>query len=165
MALVFPVGPAIGDLYPPDPGVAGVTQYVYMGNNKWNAVPSSISLGSTNQGAFNQYQWPLTDGPVGTQLTTNGAGNLQWDVAAAPSMQILGLLEPFDGTQKAFTLVEAGTTTPFVPVPSTNIVVFLGGVPQIPFNSYGVTLATSTITFTEAPLAGTTFYAISNIVA
>jgi hypothetical protein len=75
------------------------------------------------------------------------------------------LLEPFDGTQIAFTLVEAGTTTPFVPVPSTNLVVFLGGVPQIPFNAYAVTPTTSTIIFTEAPLLGTTFYAISNVIA
>jgi hypothetical protein len=134
-----------------------------MGNNKWNAVLSTISLGSTNQGAYNQYEWPLTDGPIGTQLTTDGAGNLQWDVAASPSLQVLSLLEPFDGVQKAFTLVEFGSTTPFVPTPSGNIVVFLGGVPQQPVASY--TVATNTITFTEAPLAGTVFYAISSIVA
>jgi hypothetical protein len=165
MALVFPVGPAIGDLYPPDPGVAGVTQYVYMGNNKWNSVLSTVSLGTTNQGAYNSYQWPATPGSLNEQLTSDGAGNLSWEVPAAPSIQILALLEPFDGTQTAFTLVEAGTTTPFVPIPSTNIVVFLGGVPQIPSNAYVVTPTTSTIIFTEAPLAGTTFYAISNVIA
>ena len=164
MALVFPVGPAIGDLYPPDPGLPGVSQYVWDGG-KWNTVLSTVSLGTTNQGAYNQYQWPNSDGILGTQLTTDGAGNLVWDVAAAPSIQILALLEPFDGTQTAFTLVEAGTTTPFVPVPSTNLVVFLGGVPQIPSNAYVVTPTTSTIIFTEAPLAGTTFYAISNVIA
>jgi hypothetical protein len=53
--------------------------------------------------------------------------------------------------------------TPFTPVPSANIVVFLGGVPQQPNAAY--TVAGSTITFTEAPLAGTLFYAISNILA
>ena len=162
MAIVFPVGPAIGDLYPADPGTSGVTQYIWRGD-RWDAVTSMVALGTANQGAYNQYQWPATDGTLGTQLTTDGAGNLAWDVPAAPSLQILNLLEPFDGVQTAFTLVEAGTTTAFAPFPSTNIVVFLGGVPQIPFNSYAITPTTSTIIFTEAPLAGTTFYAISSV--
>ena len=162
MALVFPVGPAIGDLYPPDPGTAGVTQYVYMGNNKWNAVLSTVSLGATNQGAFNQYQWPLTDGPAGYQLQSDGAGNLSWSIPAVASMEVLGLLEPFDGVAVSFTLVKAGTSTPFTPVPSTNIIVFLGGVPQLPTNSYST--VGNTIVFTQAPLTGTTFYAISNTV-
>jgi hypothetical protein len=161
MAIVFPVGPAIGDLYPADPGTSGVTQYQWDGG-KWNAVPSVVSLGVQNQGAYNQYQWPSTDGTAGQQLTTDGAGNLLWDIPAAPSLQVLQLDRPFDGTV-AYTLYEFGTTTPFTPVPSTNIVVFLGGVPQIPNAAY--TVAGATITFTEAPLAGTTFYAISNIVA
>ena len=164
MALVFPTGPSIGDLYPPDPGTSGVTQYVYMGNNKWNAVLSTISLGSTNQGAFNQYEWPLTAGTAGYQLQSDGAGNLSWSIPAVASMEVLGVLEPFDGVLQVFTLVKAGTTTPYIPVPSTNIVVFLGGVPQLPTASYSVTPTTSTITFTQAPLTGTTFYAISNTV-
>ena len=162
MALLFPVGPSIGDLYPPDPGVSGVTQYQWDGD-KWNAVVSTVSLGAANQGAYNSYTWPLADGTLNQQLTTDGSGNLTWDVPAAPSMQVLGLLEPFDGTNVAFTLVESGTSTPFAPVPSTNIVIFLGGVPQIPVNSY--TTAGNTVTFTQAPLAGTTFYAISNTIA
>lgn len=162
MALVFPVGPAIGDLYDPNPGVSGVTQYRWDGA-KWNAVLSTISLGASNQGAYNQYQWPLTDGLPDQQLTTDGAGNLVWDVPAAPSLQVLSLLEPFNGTSIAFTLVEFGTTTPFTPDPPSNLVIFLGGVPQIPVNSY--TVAGNTVTFTEAPLTGTTFYAISNVIA
>jgi hypothetical protein len=161
MALVFPVGPSVGTLYPPNPGVSGVTQYIWQGS-RWDAVTPTVSLGSPNQGAFNDYQWPATDGPVGTQLTTDGTGNLLWDVPAAPSIQVLSLLEPFDGTATSFTLVEFGTTTPFAPFPSTNLVVFLGGVPQVPVNSY--TVSTNTITFTEAPLTGTTFYAISTVI-
>jgi hypothetical protein len=86
-----------------------------------------------------------------------------WDIAAAASLETLSVLEPFNGVQKAFTLVLTGTSTFFSPSPSTNIVVFLGGVPQIPTASY--TVATNTITFTEAPLAGSTFYAISSTVA
>ena len=163
MALVFPTGPSVGDLYPPNPGLPGVTQYKYDGA-KWNAVISTVSLGTTNQGAFNAYEWPLTAGTAGYQLQSDGAGNLSWSIPAVVSMQVLGVLEPFDGAQTVFTLVKAGTTTPFIPVPSTNIVVFLGGVPQLPNSSYSVTASTSTLVFTQAPLTGTTFYAISNVV-
>lgn len=162
MALLFPDTPTLGELFPANPGTSGVTQYRWDGA-KWNAVLSAVSLGSPNQGAFNDYTWPATDGVADQQLTTDGAGNLVWDVPAAPSIQILGLDAPFDGARTTFTLVEAGSSTPFVPVPSTNIVVFLGGVPQLPSSAYTITPATSTIIFTEAPLLGTTFYAISNV--
>lgn len=161
MALIFPVAPSTGDLYPVDPGTSGVSQYRWDGV-KWNVVPSSVSLGIANQGAYNTYQWPLVDGLADQQLTTDGAGNLTWDVPATPSMQVLALLELFDDTAQSFTLVESGTTTPFTPVPATNIVIFLGGVPQIPNASY--TVAGNTVTFTQAPLVGTTFYAFSNTV-
>ena len=164
MAIVFPVGPAIGDLYPADPGTSGVSQYQWDGA-KWNAVLSTVSLGTQNQGAFNTYQWPAADGTVGTQLTTDGAGNLAWDVPASPSFQLLQLDRPFTGTpgDVAFTLETNPGGVPFTPNPSTNLVVFLGGVPQVPGAAYGI--GGSTITFTEAPLPGTTFYAISNVVA
>jgi hypothetical protein len=165
MALVFPVGPSVGDLYPPNPGLPGVSQWQWDGA-KWNTVLSTISLGATNQGAFNQYEWPATAGAPNEQLTTNGSGTLSWEVAAAPSIQILQILPaelPFDGSRQAFTLVDSVTLTPFTPVPSINIVVFLGGVPQTPFSAYSV--SGDTITFTGAPLAGTLFYAISNVLA
>lgn len=164
MALTFPSGPAVGDLYPADPGTSGVTQYQWDGD-KWNAVLSTISLGAANQGAYNSYTWPSTDGAPDEQLTTDGTGNLTWEVAAAPSIQVLQILPaelPFDGVRQAYTLVDSATLTPFTPIPSTNIVVFLGGVPQQPNAAY--TVAGSTITFTEPPLAGTLFYAISNVI-
>ncbi len=160
-ALNFPVGPSIGDVYPVDPGTSGVTQYRYDGT-KWNAVTSMVSLGVANQGAYNQYQWPAADGVANRQLTTDGAGNLSWDLPAAANLEILGLLEPFDDVNIAFTLVYAGTTNPFTPVPSTNVVIFLGGVPQIPSSAYSV--AGNTVTFTAPPQVGTTFYAISSVV-
>jgi hypothetical protein len=162
MALLFPIGPTIGDLYPADPGLSGVTQYQWDGA-KWNAVTPMVSLGVANQGAYNTYQWPSTDGAAGRQLTTDGAGNLAWDVAAAPTLQILGLLEPFDGTGIAFTFVTNPGNVPFTPTPSTNVVVFLGGVPQLPGIAF--TVSGNTITFTDPPLAGTTFYAISSVVS
>ena len=161
MALVFPTSPTVGQKYPPDPGVSGVTQYIFTGT-RWNAVLSTISLGTLNQGAYNTYQWPATNGLPDQQLTTDGAGNLSWDVTSTPSLEILSLLEPIDGVSFVYTLVKTGTTTPFAPSPPTNIVVFLGGVPQIPTAAY--TVSTNTITFTEAPLAGSTFYAISSTV-
>lgn len=165
MALIFPTLPAIGTRYPANPGTSGVTQYEYDGT-KWNAVLSTVSLGAANQTAYNSYQWPLLDGTAGQQLTTDGTGNLTWDVPALPSLQILILDRPFDGnsvTGVAFTLYKAGTTTPFTPNPSDNIVVFLGGVPQTPSAAY--TVSGSTITFTEPPLTGTTFYAISSVIS
>jgi hypothetical protein len=161
MALTFPTTPAIGDLYPVDPGTAGISQWQWDGA-KWNAVLSTVSLGATNQDAFNSYLWPNADGSANQQLTTDGSGNLAWGDSAIPSIQVLGLLQPFDGTLLSFTLVESGSTTPFTPVPSTNIVVFLGGVPQTPFAAYSV--VGNIVTFTQAPLTGTTFYAISNVV-
>ncbi len=164
MALVFPTLPAVGTRYPADPGTSGVSQYEYDGT-KWNIVTPLVSLGTQNQGAFNTYQWPALDGSSGQQLTTDGSGNLAWGAAAAPSLQLLSLDRPFDGssaTGRVFTLYLFGTTTPFTPTPSDNLLVFLGGVPQIPGASY--TVAGSSITFTEAPLLGTTFYAISSIV-
>lgn len=163
MAIIFPTLPAVGTVFPADPGTSGVTQYKWDGA-KWNAVYSSVSLGGPNQGAFNSYQWPATDGTAGYQLTTDGSGNLSWDVTSSPSLQLLQLDRPFNGdltTGIAFTLYEFGTTTPFSPNPSDNLIVFLGGVPQVPTAAYSI--AGSTITFTEPPLAGTTFYAISSI--
>ena len=160
-ALNFPVGPSIGDLYPSDPGTSGITQYQWDGA-KWNAVTSMVSLGVANQGAFNAYTWPAADGVANRQLTTDGSGNLSWAVPAASNLEILGFLEAFDGTNTAFTLVLAGTTTPFTPVPSTNVVIFLGGVPQIPTASY--TVSGNTVTFSTAPAIGTTVYAISSVI-
>jgi hypothetical protein len=160
-ALNFPIGPTIGDLYPPDPGTSGVTQYIYTGD-RWNAVTPNVSLGVANQGAFNSYTWPLADGVANRQLTTDGAGNLSWGLPAAANLEILGFLEPFDGVNIAFTLVYATTTNPFTPVPSTNVVIFLGGVPQIPGAAYSV--SGNTVTFSAPPPIGTTFYGLSSVI-
>jgi hypothetical protein len=162
MALVFPPGPTPGQRYPVNPGTSGVTQYEW-NNTKgvWNTVLSTISLGSPNQTAYNGYQWPAADGLAGRQLTTDGAGNLTWSGEADVSIQALGITPLCDGLSSTFTLVLYGTGTFFTPVPSTNIVVFLGGVPQVPTVNYSVT--GNQITFTDVPPNGTTFYAISSI--
>jgi hypothetical protein len=162
MALLFPDTPSLNQLYPPNPGTSGVTQYKWDGN-KWNAVLSTISLGSPNQNAYNDYTWPVSDGTPGYQLTTDGSGNLTWGGTASVTLQVLSVLEPFDGVRQAFTLVKFATTTPFIPTPSTNLVVFLGGVPQVPTSAYSVASGTDTILFSEPPLSGSTFYATSII--
>jgi len=161
MALVFPTSPTVGQRYPADPGTSGVTQYRWTGTS-WDTVLSSVSLGSPNQDAFNDYQWPNSDGPAGYQLQTDGAGNLSWSLEANASIQALGVTPLFDGVSSTYTLVELGTGTFYTPVPSANIVVFLGGVPQTPTIAYLV--SGNQITFTDPPPVGTTFYAISNIV-
>lgn len=161
MALVFPPTPTTGDLFPVDPGLSGVTQWQYDGT-KWNAVLSTVSLGATNQGSFNAYQWPATDGPAGYQLQTDGTGNLSWALEANTSIQAVGITPLINGIDVTYTLVEYGTGTFFTPTPSTNLVVFLGGVPQIPGVDY--TIAGNLITFLGLPPAGTVFYAISSIV-
>ena len=160
MALVFPNPATVGQKFPVDPGLSGVSQWQYDGA-KWNAVLSTVSIGATNQGAFNAYKWPATDGAADKQLTTDGAGTLIWSDASTPSLQVLSLLEPFDGLATFFTLIDPVTSAPFAPNPSTNLIVFLGGVPQIPSAAYTVTL--STIQFLEPPLLGTTFYALSSV--
>lgn len=157
-AILFPTSPSVGDLWPLDPGTSGVTQYQWDGV-KWNAVLSTVSLGTANQGSFNGYQWPATDGPAGYQLQTDGAGNLSWELEANGNLQAVGITPTIDGISSTYTLVELGTGTFFTPVPSTNIVVFLGGVPQTPTIAYSI--SGNQITFNDVPPAGTTFYAIS----
>jgi len=63
----------------------------------------------------------------------------------------------FDGLVTAFPLTVGGTATP--PAPSTNIMVYVGGVIQIPGSSY--TVSGSTITFLSAPPASASFYAVT----
>jgi hypothetical protein len=158
MALVFPTSPTVGQRFPVNPGTAGKTQYRWDGA-KWNAVISTVSLGPTNQDAFNSYLWPNTDGTAGFQLTTDGAGSLDWVVPSVPTLTLLDdISSQFDGTLTIFGLTVGGTA--FTPFPAGNILVFLGGVPQIPSSAY--TIVGATIQFLGAPLAGTTFYAISS---
>lgn len=158
MALLFPDSPSLGELYPPNPGTSGVTQYKWDGA-KWNAVLSSISLGSPKQGAYNDYQWPSTSGLPDQQLTTDGAGNLTWTANSSVSFQALGITPAFDGVSQTYTLVELGTSVFYTPNPATNLVVFVGGVPQIPVISYSV--SGNQITFLDPPPQNATFYAVS----
>jgi len=154
----FPASPVHGQLYPETVDVPGRTQYVWDNINEvWNVVPAYVALNQV--GSYNEYIWPLADGQDGQLLKTDGDGNLEWGQIASSFMN-LGVLEEVDGFKTEFTLVDLGTTTPVSPTPSENIAVFLGGVPQIPGDSYSV--AGNKITFTEAPPVSTVFFAITN---
>jgi hypothetical protein len=63
----------------------------------------------------------------------------------------------FDGVSNAFTLRIGGVN--YSPNPTSNLMVFLGGIAQIPGAGNAYTVAGSTITFDSPPPAGTTFYA------
>lgn len=160
MALNFPSSPTVGQRFPVNPGTTGVTQYVYTGST-WDVVPSSVSLGAVNQAAFNLYKWPLTDGSFGGQLTTDGAGNLSWSLTAVSTITPVGITPVIDGVSSTYTLTNLGSGVFFTPNPSTNLVVFLGGVPQIPTVNYSV--SGNQITFTDPPPLNASFYAISNV--
>ena len=100
--------------------------------------------------------------PVGTPgqyLKANPATGtgLQWGTIGFT--QFDDISAGFDGVADSFPLRIAGVGT--APAPSTNIMVFLGGVPQIPGIGNSYTIAGNIITFATAPQIGTTFYAVT----
>jgi hypothetical protein len=84
--------------------------------------------------------------------------NVGYDPAAAPGFVNLDDVSPsFDGVATSFPLTIGGI--PYTPTTATNLMVFVGGIAQVPgaFNAY--TIVGSNISFTSAPPAGATFYA------
>ena len=63
----------------------------------------------------------------------------------------------FNGTSVAFPLTTSGI--PFSPISPNSLLIFIGGIIQIPNVSF--TVSGSTITFGSAPPTGATFYAVS----
>jgi hypothetical protein len=63
----------------------------------------------------------------------------------------------FDGSATNFPLTVGGV--PYSPTPTSNIMVFLGGVVQIPGAGNAYTVFGSTLIFTTPPTAGMSFYA------
>jgi hypothetical protein len=160
-ALSFPNNPVDGQRYPNNPGIDGTAQYEWnAAKGAWNIVSPYIK--ANTQPVFNGYVWP-EDAPTedGFQLLANTDGTLNWGPGADPVAKSLGVLENFDGIRSEFTLVESGTITPFTPEPSSNIVIFLGGVPQIPGPGAAYTVEDDKITFSEAPALGTVYYGFS----
>ena len=135
-----------------------------LSGTKWNVVFPTVSLGTANQAAYNNYRWPLLDGAFGEQLTTDGTGVLSWEVPATTELVLLDNIGPqFNNLATSFFLELGGN--PFTPTPSTNILVFLGGVPQIPGAGNAYTIVGDVIIFSSAPALGTTFYAISSVIS
>jgi hypothetical protein len=101
--------------------------------------------------------------PVGTNaqvltvdLTT--ATGLKWSSPAAAAIYNLDDISgSFNGATMSFNLAIGGVA--YAPTPVSNIMVFLGGVAQIPGAGNAYTIAGSTINFISAPPAGMTFYA------
>jgi hypothetical protein len=91
----------------------------------------------------------------GTTITVTPTGVIS---AVIPKFVYLDdISSAFNGTTKIFTLKEGGVA--YTPVPSSNIMIVLGGVPQSPGSAY--TVSGSTITFSDAPAASSTFMAVT----
>lgn len=158
-AYSFPQNPVNGEKYPPDESVSGRTQYRWdASKGVWNIVPPYVRLG--NQASYNGYEWPLNNGDLGQQLTTDGEGNLAWENKGVSFLSPLELNAPTDGVRFQFTLLD-GNGDPYAPTPESNIVVFLGGVPQVP--NVAFTLDGDEITFSEPPPVGVNFYAVTSV--
>lgn len=96
--------------------------------------------------------------PVGTNgqvLTANSgeATGLKW---VSPGIYNLDTIT-FDGVSSSYNLTIGGV--PYAPTPTSNIMVFVGGVPQIPGAGNAYTVAGSVITFIGVPPVGASFYA------
>jgi hypothetical protein len=107
---------------------------------------------------------PLVQGVTagfGVSIDTAGALSVTPAVLPQPTIINLGALEPINGTNVIFTLVEYNTTTPVTLTSTTNLVIFLGGVPQLPGFSYNV--VGNQVTFVSAPPSGTTFLGMTVI--
>lgn len=64
----------------------------------------------------------------------------------------------FDGVRQTFTLLDS-SLSPHTVNPPDNIMVFVGGVVQVPTTAY--TISGTDITFTGAPPIGASFYAVT----
>jgi hypothetical protein len=95
-----------------------------------------------------------TDGQVLVADSTTTTG-LAWSTYGFALLDDISA--QFDNANSSFTLRLNGVA--YAPNPNTNLMVFLGGVPQIPGAGNAYTVAGSIITFSSPPLVGTTFYA------
>ena len=91
----------------------------------------------------------------GTGAGTFTAPGLKWANLGFQNLDDVG--GSFNGVTVSFPLTLGGV--PYTPNPSSNIMVFLGGVPQVPGVGNAYTVTGSTLTFSNAPATGTSFYA------
>ena len=101
-----------------------------------------------------------TAGQVLTVDLTTPTG-LTWATQSAPAAAAFYNLDDvsasFDGIATSFPLAISGI--PYTPAPISNIMVFVGGVAQVPGAGNAYIIVGSNISFTSAPPAGATFYA------
>jgi hypothetical protein len=94
-----------------------------------------------------------------TNLTVNAQGQITAAANGSDQAYHYATLDnvsgTFNGVTTTFNLTINGVT--YTPNPTSNIMVFVGGVAQIPATSYSI--AGSQIIFSEAPATGATFYA------
>ena len=102
--------------------LSGQTQGVTQGTGVIIAANGQISFDSTsaqgvmrlnNPGAYNAYVWPGTDGTSGTQLTTDGSGNLVWSASGTPAYTAKGQIEVGTGVGTS-ALQAVGANTSFL---------------------------------------------------
>lgn len=97
------------------------------------------------------------DGQVLTADSTAATG-LRWNtVAAVTFVNLDDVSASFDGVTTSFPLSIGAV--PYTPSPSTNIMVFVGGVAQVPGAGNAYIVVGSNISFTSAPPTGASFYA------
>jgi len=107
------------------------------------------------------YSPPGGGGPYvtsqGDWFVSSGTVWVFYDLGAPPPkfFNFDNVSSSFNGSRLAFPLNVGGVS--YSPSPSTNIMVFVGGVPQEPGAAYTVT--GSTIAFSSAPPTGSSFYA------
>ncbi len=156
MALVFPATPTLGQRFPANPGTSGISQWSWDGT-VWNTVP--VFVRTSNQTAYNSYVWPNTKAPTpGFQITDNLAdGVLSWETPGEPFIDIDDISGSFDGVTTTFPLTIASVA--YAPTPTSNIMVFIGGVAQTPGATQAYTITGTNISFVSAPPTGASFYA------
>jgi len=105
----------------------------------------------------------LSVGADGLFLTADSttATGLKWGTPTPPSPFYIANLDDisgsFDGVTTGFPLAIAGV--PYAPSPTSNIMVFIGGIAQTSGAGNAYTIAGSSISFTSAPPAGASFLA------
>ena len=114
----------------------------------------------TVAGTFTPTGSPTVTVNAGDWLVSDGATWLLYAVGPVPPtppglMFLDDLSSQFNGTRLSFILRVGGVAV----TPGSNLLIFVGGVPQIAGSSYSV--AGSTITFTGAPPTGATFVGVT----
>jgi hypothetical protein len=134
------------DLLPPSPTtIGGVKEgagvQVLADGSLSLKPPSSITLGGVKAGAG------VSISPDGT-ISVDGGGLIT---------VLDNIAQSFNGSTTSFQMTTSGV--PFSPATTTSLLIFVGGVMQVP--NVAFTTASSQITFTGPPPAGASFYGIS----